>query len=316
MIYKCVMCDTVFTQKPLLYMHFDTHLAKQKVHVFKCPDCTKLYAQKGSMMEHIKVQQEPMDVILSNHYVSVCMKYRQCTLSPSPPRIQTAHRGLSVKQDAQSDSPAPALTPAPGPSGPGPELQTAASPSEPSSRDTVKHIAGGDKHQASERSSDSEAGAPSPGAPKGIHAPTADPLPLAQPARICSDSGREGGGGTAAQTPTPRSETLPGSGESGEEGPPVSDARGQDSDPGPKTDPCRAVSRTPGGEREHQGVGSLDSSESSQELTGSRDEGVEREETRKEEKAQDPLVKVSRLEKQVGLMDLFLPYFAHHPYRV
>ncbi|KAJ8386471.1 hypothetical protein AAFF_G00169410 [Aldrovandia affinis] len=30
MIYKCVMCDTVFTQKPLLYMHFDTHLAKQK----------------------------------------------------------------------------------------------------------------------------------------------------------------------------------------------------------------------------------------------------------------------------------------------
>uniref|UniRef100_H3DJL9 Zinc finger protein 687b n=1 Tax=Tetraodon nigroviridis TaxID=99883 RepID=H3DJL9_TETNG len=54
MIYKCVMCDTVFTQKPLLYTHFDTHLAKQKVHVFKCPDCTKLYAQKGSMMEHIK----------------------------------------------------------------------------------------------------------------------------------------------------------------------------------------------------------------------------------------------------------------------
>uniref|UniRef100_A0A674DC16 Zinc finger protein 687b n=1 Tax=Salmo trutta TaxID=8032 RepID=A0A674DC16_SALTR len=58
MIYKCVMCDTVFTQKPLLYMHFDTHLAKQKVHVFKCPDCTKLYAQKGSMMEHIKGQSD------------------------------------------------------------------------------------------------------------------------------------------------------------------------------------------------------------------------------------------------------------------
>ena len=55
MIYKCVMCDTVFTQKPLLYVHFDTHLAKQKVHMFKCPDCTKLYAQKASMMEHMKV---------------------------------------------------------------------------------------------------------------------------------------------------------------------------------------------------------------------------------------------------------------------
>ncbi|XP_054909773.1 zinc finger protein 687b isoform X1 [Poeciliopsis prolifica] len=70
MIYKCVMCDTVFTQKPLLYMHFDTHLAKQKVHVFKCPDCTKLYAQKGSMMEHIK----------------------------------TAHRGPSAKPESQPDA--------------------------------------------------------------------------------------------------------------------------------------------------------------------------------------------------------------------
>ncbi|XP_033980729.1 zinc finger protein 687b isoform X2 [Trematomus bernacchii] len=79
MIYKCVMCDTVFTQKPLLYMHFDTHLAKQKVHVFKCPDCTKLYAQKGSMMEHIK----------------------------------TAHRGPSAKQtESQSDASAPPAAPA------------------------------------------------------------------------------------------------------------------------------------------------------------------------------------------------------------
>ncbi|KAI5607785.1 zinc finger protein 687b [Silurus asotus] len=73
MIYKCVMCDTVFTQKPLLYMHFDTHLAKQKVHVFKCPDCTKLYAQKGSMMEHIK----------------------------------TAHRGLSGKAEAPTSGSSP-----------------------------------------------------------------------------------------------------------------------------------------------------------------------------------------------------------------
>ncbi|KAM9737272.1 zinc finger protein 687b isoform 1-T1 [Menidia menidia] len=85
MIYKCVMCDTVFTQKPLLYMHFDTHLAKQKVHVFKCPDCTKLYAQKGSMMEHIK----------------------------------TAHRGPLAKQEPQPDASNPASAPAnaSGPSG-------------------------------------------------------------------------------------------------------------------------------------------------------------------------------------------------------
>lgn len=70
MIYKCVMCDTVFTQKPLLYMHFDTHLAKQKVHVFKCPDCTKLYAQKGSMMEHIKVR----SLLSRNKDVKYCRK--------------------------------------------------------------------------------------------------------------------------------------------------------------------------------------------------------------------------------------------------
>lgn len=82
MIYKCVMCDTVFTLKPLLYMHFDTHLAKQKVHVFKCPDCTKLYAQKGSMMEHIR----------------------------------TAHRGATAKLEVQSDSSAPPSVNA-GPSG-------------------------------------------------------------------------------------------------------------------------------------------------------------------------------------------------------
>ncbi|XP_061122710.1 zinc finger protein 687b isoform X1 [Syngnathus typhle] len=88
MIYKCVMCDTVFTQKPLLYMHFDTHLAKQKVHVFKCPDCTKLYAQKGSMMEHIK----------------------------------TAHRGSAAKQEPASDTPAAAVTAG------GPKIKPSAKP--------------------------------------------------------------------------------------------------------------------------------------------------------------------------------------------
>ncbi|XP_068107370.1 zinc finger protein 532 [Hyperolius riggenbachi] len=53
-IYKCSMCDTVFTLQPLLYRHFDQHLENQKVSVFKCPDCSLLYAQKQLMMEHIK----------------------------------------------------------------------------------------------------------------------------------------------------------------------------------------------------------------------------------------------------------------------
>ncbi|XP_028833590.1 zinc finger protein 687a isoform X2 [Denticeps clupeoides] len=54
MIFKCVMCDTVFTQKTSLHVHFDSHLANQKVHVFKCPECNKLYAQRASMLEHVK----------------------------------------------------------------------------------------------------------------------------------------------------------------------------------------------------------------------------------------------------------------------
>ncbi|KAJ6656097.1 hypothetical protein lerEdw1_004146 [Lerista edwardsae] len=53
-IYKCSMCDTVFTLQPLLYRHFDQHIENQKVSVFKCPDCSLLYAQKQLMMDHIK----------------------------------------------------------------------------------------------------------------------------------------------------------------------------------------------------------------------------------------------------------------------
>ncbi|XP_012874477.1 PREDICTED: zinc finger protein 532 isoform X2 [Dipodomys ordii] len=53
-IYKCAMCDTVFTLQTLLYRHFDQHIENQKVSVFKCPDCSLLYAQKQLMMDHIK----------------------------------------------------------------------------------------------------------------------------------------------------------------------------------------------------------------------------------------------------------------------
>ncbi|XP_051532775.1 zinc finger protein 532 isoform X2 [Myxocyprinus asiaticus] len=54
MIYKCSMCDTVFTQQTLLYTHFDQHISSQKVSVFKCPDCAMHYAQKQFMLDHIK----------------------------------------------------------------------------------------------------------------------------------------------------------------------------------------------------------------------------------------------------------------------
>lgn len=59
MIYKCAMCDTVFTHKPLLcshldHAHFDQQLGNQRVSVFKCPDCPLLFAQKRTMLEHLK----------------------------------------------------------------------------------------------------------------------------------------------------------------------------------------------------------------------------------------------------------------------
>lgn len=57
MIYKCAMCDTVFTHKPLLSSHFDQHLLPQRVSVFKCPSCPLLFAQKRTMLEHLKVQE-------------------------------------------------------------------------------------------------------------------------------------------------------------------------------------------------------------------------------------------------------------------
>uniref|UniRef100_A0A2K5JH30 C2H2-type domain-containing protein n=1 Tax=Colobus angolensis palliatus TaxID=336983 RepID=A0A2K5JH30_COLAP len=53
-IQKCSMCNTVFTQQTLLYRHFDQHIENQKASVFKCPDCSLLYAQKQLMMDHIK----------------------------------------------------------------------------------------------------------------------------------------------------------------------------------------------------------------------------------------------------------------------
>ncbi|XP_051269019.1 zinc finger protein 532 [Dicentrarchus labrax] len=54
LIYKCSMCDTVFTLQSLLYTHFDQHVINHKVSVFKCPDCSMHYAQKQLMLDHIK----------------------------------------------------------------------------------------------------------------------------------------------------------------------------------------------------------------------------------------------------------------------
>lgn len=72
LIYKCVMCDTVFTHKSLLYVHFDTHLANQKVHVFKCSECSRQFSQRSSLIDHLKthqtkIKQEATLPIVSSH---------------------------------------------------------------------------------------------------------------------------------------------------------------------------------------------------------------------------------------------------------
>ncbi|XP_077577352.1 zinc finger protein 687a-like isoform X2 [Stigmatopora nigra] len=75
LIYKCVMCDTVFTHKYLLYVHFDTHLTNQKVPVYKCPDCTKMFPQRSVLMEHFKSHkssEQELDCVASSGSQSVC----------------------------------------------------------------------------------------------------------------------------------------------------------------------------------------------------------------------------------------------------
>ncbi|NWV28996.1 ZN687 protein, partial [Origma solitaria] len=59
MIYKCAMCDTVFTHKALLSSHFEQHLLPQRVSVFRCPQCPLLFAQKRTMLEHLKNTHQP-----------------------------------------------------------------------------------------------------------------------------------------------------------------------------------------------------------------------------------------------------------------
>ncbi|XP_028318905.1 zinc finger protein 532-like isoform X1 [Gouania willdenowi] len=52
--YMCSMCNTVFTMQSLIVSHLDQHVGNNKVSVFKCPDCSKHFAHKPLMLDHIK----------------------------------------------------------------------------------------------------------------------------------------------------------------------------------------------------------------------------------------------------------------------
>uniref|UniRef100_A0A8C6LS34 Zinc finger protein 687a n=1 Tax=Nothobranchius furzeri TaxID=105023 RepID=A0A8C6LS34_NOTFU len=95
LIYKCVMCDTVFTHKPLLYSHFDTHLTNQKVHVFKCPECTKLFSQRSSLLDHFKVPMS-LSVGMNGLYLSLHLH----SFRSSDPQESPCKRGAAVTRSS------------------------------------------------------------------------------------------------------------------------------------------------------------------------------------------------------------------------
>lgn len=92
MIYKCAMCDTVFTHKPLLSSHFDQHLLNQRVSVFKCPDCPLLFAQKRTMLEHLKVPPRPHRLLggVGGSVLRLRAPWAPCSQSPDVPRVPSA----------------------------------------------------------------------------------------------------------------------------------------------------------------------------------------------------------------------------------
>nr|XP_057939914.1 zinc finger protein 687a isoform X2 [Doryrhamphus excisus] len=100
LIYKCVMCDTVFTHKSLLCVHFESHLTNQKVHVYKCPDCTKLFSQRNSLMDHVK-----------SHKAAVELPGVSASSSPQPPvKLESSDGEDDVDKNGEEDGNAKTLS--------------------------------------------------------------------------------------------------------------------------------------------------------------------------------------------------------------
>ncbi|XP_054636908.1 zinc finger protein 687a isoform X2 [Dunckerocampus dactyliophorus] len=94
LIYKCVMCDTVFTHKSLLCVHFESHLTNQKVHVYKCPECTKLFSQRNSLMDHFKSHKSTKQELPSAP-----------ASSPQPPvKLESSDGEDEMDKDTEEDS--------------------------------------------------------------------------------------------------------------------------------------------------------------------------------------------------------------------
>ncbi|XP_058015948.1 zinc finger protein 687 [Ahaetulla prasina] len=115
MIYKCAMCDTVFTHKPLLSSHFDQHLVNQRVSVFKCPDCPLLFAQKRTMLEHLKnshqqqqqQQQKPKEEAVQKPAPATPAAPKQSPAEeePPPPLPKPSSSSSSSSSSSEDDPP-------------------------------------------------------------------------------------------------------------------------------------------------------------------------------------------------------------------
>ncbi|XP_027958776.1 zinc finger protein 532 isoform X2 [Eumetopias jubatus] len=107
-IYKCSMCDTVFTLQTLLYRHFDQHIENQKVSVFKCPDCSLLYAQKQLMMDHIKSMHGTLKSIEGppNLGINLPLSIKPATQNSANQNKEDT-RSLNGKEKLEKKSPSP-----------------------------------------------------------------------------------------------------------------------------------------------------------------------------------------------------------------
>nr|XP_045377430.1 zinc finger protein 532 isoform X2 [Camelus bactrianus] len=107
-IYKCSMCDTVFTLQTLLYRHFDQHIENQKVSVFKCPDCSLLYAQKQLMMDHIKSMHGTLKSIEGppNLGINLPLSIKPTTQNSANQNKEDA-RSMNGKEKLEKKSPSP-----------------------------------------------------------------------------------------------------------------------------------------------------------------------------------------------------------------
>ncbi|CAO2594311.1 Zinc finger protein 532 [Lemmus lemmus] len=108
-IYKCSMCDTVFTLQTLLYRHFDQHIENQKVSVFKCPDCSLLYAQKQLMMDHIKSMHGTLKSIEGppNLGINLPLSIKPATQNSANHSREDA-KAMNGKEKLEKKSPSPA----------------------------------------------------------------------------------------------------------------------------------------------------------------------------------------------------------------